>query len=310
MNKILTLFAILLLGWPMVEGAPTSKPTKVDRVLARARSYVGTPYKLGGTSRRGIDCSGLMVRSFQAIDFQLPRVSAQQARVGKPIRKTELRRGDMVFFAKGKKVSHVGLVYAVRGRKVKFIHAASSKGVTISSLDEPYWRKRYHSARRVIQNERYNPRQDRPVASTKSPITIKIEEDNRGRGRQAITDTRPRNYKPVNVSAIPGMFPQASRRVISVTELENMDPDRLILMKYEILARHGFEFSSTQLKRYFEMQNWYREIPKTRNTDKILKSLSAIERENIRRIRQIEEKRPAPSNPLLIEDKKTRINKG
>ena len=88
----------------MVEGAPTSKPTKVDRVLARARSYVGTPYKLGGTSRRGIDCSGLMVRSFQAIDFQLPRVSAQQARVGKPIRKTELRRGDMVFFAKGKKV--------------------------------------------------------------------------------------------------------------------------------------------------------------------------------------------------------------
>ena len=118
MNKLLTLLAIALMSLPQMVTADDEGPSHVDRVLARARSYVGTPYKLGGTSRRGIDCSGLMLRSFQAVGYQLPRVSADQAKVGKPIRKKDLRRGDMVFFAKGKRVNHVGLGYSVRGIRV------------------------------------------------------------------------------------------------------------------------------------------------------------------------------------------------
>jgi probable lipoprotein NlpC len=130
-----------------------SKRQKTEVVIAKARSYTGTPYKWGGTTSKGMDCSGLLLNSFKTIDYDIPRTSAEQKKIGKRVSKDEIKKGDLVFFAtskKKRKVTHVGLVTEVQGDKIIFIHASTSKGVTESSLDNAYWKKRFRQARRVI----------------------------------------------------------------------------------------------------------------------------------------------------------------
>ena len=134
-------------------GNKMSKREKTEVVIAKARSYTGTPYKWGGTTSRGMDCSGLLLNSFQAIDYNIPRTSAEQRKIGKKVGKGEIKKGDLVFFAtskKKRKVTHVGLVTEVQGGKVIFIHSSTSKGVTESSLSNAYWEKRFRQARRVL----------------------------------------------------------------------------------------------------------------------------------------------------------------
>ncbi|MEN8247937.1 MAG: C40 family peptidase [Bacteroidota bacterium] len=130
-----------------------SKRQKSYVVIAEARSYTGTPYKYGGTTNKGMDCSGLLLNSFKAIDYDIPRTSAEQKKEGRRVGKDEIRKGDLVFFAttkKKRKITHVGLVTEVNGGEVIFIHASTSKGVTESSLENAYWSKRFRQARRVI----------------------------------------------------------------------------------------------------------------------------------------------------------------
>lgn len=130
-----------------------SKRKKTEAVIAKARSYTGTPYKWGGTTSSGMDCSGLLLNSFQVIDYNMPRTSAQQKKVGKRVSRDEIKQGDLVFFAttnKKRKITHVGLVTGKRNGAIIFIHASTSKGVTESSLENSYWKKRFRQARRVI----------------------------------------------------------------------------------------------------------------------------------------------------------------
>lgn len=101
-----------------------------------------------------MDCSGLLINSFRAINISLPRESADQALMGEKIKIKELRKGDLVFFATGKKrrqITHVGLVTEVKGKEnVKFIHASSSLGVIETNLYSDYYLKRFRFARRII----------------------------------------------------------------------------------------------------------------------------------------------------------------
>ncbi len=110
------------------------------------RPWLGTPYRWGGESRRGIDCSAF-VRAFMRdnLGVDLPRATAGQQFEGVSIRKDDLLPGDLVFFRR-RSVRHVG-VYLGDG---EFIHASSSRGVTVSNLSEGYYQEAYWMARRVL----------------------------------------------------------------------------------------------------------------------------------------------------------------
>lgn len=129
-----------------------SKISIADKIVWTAVTYKGVPYKFGGTTKKGMDCSGLIYTSFKQRGKEIPRVSHVMAQEGFIISLKEVKRGDLLFFKTAKtknKVNHVGLVTSVNG-EIKFIHATSSRGVIVSSLEEKYWKRAYVKAKRVL----------------------------------------------------------------------------------------------------------------------------------------------------------------
>lgn len=120
-----------------------------ESLIKEAKKWIGTKYKYGGHSKSGTDCSGFVMEVYKSTyDFKLPRTSRDQQEFCKKIKKSQLKVGDLVFFATGKsknRVSHVG-IYIGNG---EFIHASSSKGVVISKLEQSYYIRTYHSSGRV-----------------------------------------------------------------------------------------------------------------------------------------------------------------
>lgn len=125
----------------------------IKEILKDAEKYLGAPYKYAGNTSSGFDCSGFTTKVFDENNTKLPRRSEDQSNAGQQISIKEAKPGDLVFFATtgGSKVSHVGIVHDIgNDGEVKFIHASTSKGVIISSLNEKYWNKSYLFARRVL----------------------------------------------------------------------------------------------------------------------------------------------------------------
>lgn len=125
----------------------------IDDILNEASTYLGTPYRFGGTTRNGIDCSAFVLNVFgQSTGIELPRVAAEQAELGDKVEKQELQKGDLVFFSKGGRISHVGIVQEITTEgEVKFIHAATSRGVMVSSLNDSYWGRKFRFAKRILK---------------------------------------------------------------------------------------------------------------------------------------------------------------
>jgi cell wall-associated NlpC family hydrolase len=129
---------------------------KQQKIIKTAEGYVGTPHQIGGLSKKGIDCSGLTTVSYESVGVSLPRTASGQALMGKPVSINELQKGDLLFFniSSGSKITHVGIVYEVKGKEdIEFIHASTSAGVRKDNLFSEYWIKYYKKARRILEDE-------------------------------------------------------------------------------------------------------------------------------------------------------------
>ncbi|CAH0991194.1 hypothetical protein SIN8267_01296 [Sinobacterium norvegicum] len=124
-----------------------SSPSSVDgRLQQQYQLWQGVPYRYGGNSRAGIDCSAFVQTTFdQQFNQSLPRTTAQQSLVGRQIERTQLKSGDLIFFKTGVNSRHVG-IYLGDGT---FLHASTNLGVTITPLSDHYWRRHYWQSRRV-----------------------------------------------------------------------------------------------------------------------------------------------------------------
>lgn len=149
--------SIMLLSSAIVlsmAGTAFADDSKLEREV---EEVVGTPYKWGGTTINGFDCSGFMQYIFDKYGVELSRTSKSQAKMGVEVDKKDLRAGDLVFFnTDGKGISHAG-IYVGNG---EFAHSASNRGVSVNKLSESYYAKRYVTARRVVNEETFNQMTD------------------------------------------------------------------------------------------------------------------------------------------------------
>jgi cell wall-associated NlpC family hydrolase len=151
----------------VVEQKPTTKPAlastanassaskalskdekKMKELLDRAYiDWKGVPYVLGGSGYSGVDCSSFMqIVLHDYFEIKIPRVTADQIKVGKSVKKKNIKIGDLVFFRTGKKTLHVGIMI----NNEQFLHASTSSGVMISALQQRYWSDAYLTTRRVF----------------------------------------------------------------------------------------------------------------------------------------------------------------
>lgn len=215
--------------------ADTPEPTR--RLISEAERWLGTPYRYGGTERgRGADCSGMVMTVYKdALAIKLPRNSAQMQRWCTPLKDgyRKAMPGDLVFFAGRRGVNHVG-IYVGGG---KMIHSSSSKGVIVSSLDEPYFVKTFHSAGRVepyfamlddydnkkkrAEKERRNVPADKPSDKPAVAATISLDQ----LAQAASPASGKKSPQPESGKAVPATKPKIMTRAVTETPDTALTPD-------------------------------------------------------------------------------------
>ena len=136
-----------------------TKVVKIDKldlrlnVVAYAEKFLGIKYKWGGkTPKSGFDCSGFTSYVMQENGVNVQGASHHQSKLGKRVSKSKVAPGDLIFFGKGSKVSHVAIVKTNSNNSLEVIHSTSGSGVTVDDInDSNYWNKRYLYARQVIR---------------------------------------------------------------------------------------------------------------------------------------------------------------
>lgn len=127
--------------------------SKADKVVENALKYKGVKYKFGGTSKRGMDCSGLIYVAFGQENIQLPRVSREMAKRGRKISLSKVKKGDLLFFRtvnSRRRINHVGLITSIKNGQILFIHSTSSRGVIVSALSQKYWKNAFVKATSIL----------------------------------------------------------------------------------------------------------------------------------------------------------------
>ncbi|WP_392551678.1 NlpC/P60 family protein [Orbus wheelerorum] len=119
----------------------------IQKIEQQYQVWNKTPYRYGGNSLKGIDCSGFVNNFYnQKLNMLIPRVTTDQLKVGESV--SQLKAGDLVFFKTGRGTTgmHVGIYY----KNGNFLHVSTSKGVKFSNLNEKYWKERYIEAKRIV----------------------------------------------------------------------------------------------------------------------------------------------------------------
>lgn len=151
MRKICSMIIVLLLTLSTFIPTAFAQESLGEKIVSTAKQYIGIPYRYGGTTTAGFDCSGFTSFVYRKFGIHLPRTSASQYNVGTSIHKNDLKPGDLVFFTTtSKQISHVGIYIGNN----QFISATTSKGIKVDSLNDPYyWGSRYVGAKRVITEQ-------------------------------------------------------------------------------------------------------------------------------------------------------------
>jgi murein DD-endopeptidase len=144
---VILLFALAGCASAPPAASGSSDGAAADRAAGHAHKMVGKPYRYGGATPAGFDCSGLVLYSYKQAGVSVPRSTEHLRKQAHLIKASELKRGDLLFFdQEGKKNSHVGIYLGGR----KFVHAPSSgKQVRSDTLDNPYWKKHLSEVRRL-----------------------------------------------------------------------------------------------------------------------------------------------------------------
>lgn len=125
----------------------------IKGIIKEAKKFKGVPYRTGGMDSKGMDCSGLLFTVYKSNDFEIPRVSGDQAKFGDVIKLNEVQLGDWVFFATGKVglINHVGLITKDKP-SISFIHASTTYGVREDLLYQKFWLEKIVKIIRPFKN--------------------------------------------------------------------------------------------------------------------------------------------------------------
>ena len=152
MRITIKIASVLILLFLMSSCGSSKKATRIitiqEKLEIEYQKYKGIPYKYGGTTKRGFDCSGFVnAVYFNAFNIDLPRTTTLMSKEGEKKSKSNLKSGDLVFFRPSRKYMHI-VIYVGDGQ---FMHSSTSKGIIKSKLNNLYWKNKYRFSRRILK---------------------------------------------------------------------------------------------------------------------------------------------------------------